>query len=78
MSLPTTLSISRKSNIKFIGQFMPAQEWPTQLGIGRRSIQEIMLAVGYTDMQTYRDVFKKITGMTPIDYRNKFNRDSTA
>jgi YesN/AraC family two-component response regulator len=27
-------------------------------------------------MQTYRDVFKKITGMTPIDYRNKFNRES--
>jgi transcriptional regulator GlxA family with amidase domain len=46
-----------------------------QLEIGRKSVNEIMYAVGYSDLQTYRDVFKKITGMTPIDYRNKYNKE---
>ena len=40
--------------------------------IERKSINEIMYAVGYSDIQTYRDVFKKNTGMTPIEYRNKY------
>jgi transcriptional regulator GlxA family with amidase domain len=44
-----------------------------QLETGRRSITEVMLAVGYSDTQTFRDVFKKITGMTPVDYRDKYN-----
>lgn len=45
-----------------------------QLEIGRKSITEIMLDVGYSDTQTFRDVFKRITDMTPIDYKNKYNR----
>lgn len=45
-----------------------------QLEIGRKSITEIMLAVGYSDTQTFRDVFKRITDMTPIDYRNKYRK----
>ncbi|MDB5004323.1 MAG: helix-turn-helix protein [Mucilaginibacter sp.] len=44
-----------------------------QLEIGRKSIQEVMFEVGYTDVKTFRDLFKKITGMTPNDYRNKYN-----
>jgi transcriptional regulator GlxA family with amidase domain len=45
-----------------------------QLEIGRKSITEVMLDVGYSDTQTFRDVFKRITDMTPIDYRNKYNK----
>jgi YesN/AraC family two-component response regulator len=37
---------------------------------------EVMVEVGYSDMQTFRDIFKKITGMTPIRYRNKYNKNS--
>jgi len=48
-----------------------------QLEIGRKVIGEIMHDVGYTDTQTFRDVFKKITGMSPVDYRNKYNREAT-
>ena len=44
-----------------------------QLEAGRKSIAEIMFDVGYVDIQTFRDVFKKITGMTPVEYRNKYN-----
>ncbi|MDB4902561.1 MAG: helix-turn-helix protein [Mucilaginibacter sp.] len=47
-----------------------------QLEIGRKSIMEIMLDVGYTDVPTFRDVFKRITGMTPVEYKNKYNKQA--
>lgn len=40
----------------------------------RKNVTEIMLDVGYTDTKAFRDLFKKITGLTPIEYRNKFAR----
>lgn len=40
----------------------------------RRNVSEIMYDVGYTDTKAFRDIFKKITGLTPIEYRNKFAR----
>lgn len=46
-----------------------------QLEIGRKSINEVMLDVAYTDIKNFRDVFKRITGMTPYDYRNKYKKD---
>ena len=45
-----------------------------QLEIGRKSITEVMVAVGYSDTQTFRDVFKRITDMTPVEYRNKYRK----
>lgn len=41
----------------------------------RKNITEVMLDVGYNDTKAFRGIFKKITGMTPIDYRNKYNKD---
>ena len=38
----------------------------------RKNVTEIMYDVGYTDTKAFRDIFKKITGLTPIEYRNKF------
>ena len=46
-----------------------------QLEIGRKTISEIMLDVGYTDMQTFRGVFKAISGVTPIEYRTKYQKN---
>jgi transcriptional regulator GlxA family with amidase domain len=40
----------------------------------RKNINEIMFDVGYTDTKAFRTVFKKITGLTPIEYRNKYNK----
>jgi transcriptional regulator GlxA family with amidase domain len=40
--------------------------------ISRKNVSEIMFDVGYTDTKAFRDVFKKITGLSPIEYRNKF------
>ena len=34
----------------------------------------MMFDVGYTDTKAFRSVFKKITGLTPIEYRNKYNK----
>jgi YesN/AraC family two-component response regulator len=44
------------------------------LEIGRKSIDEIMLDVGYFDSQTFRDLFKKVAGLTPIEYRDKYKK----
>ena len=40
----------------------------------RKNINEVMFDVGYTDTKAFRDVFKKVTGLTPIEYRNKYNK----
>ena len=40
----------------------------------RKNVTEIMFDVGYTDTKAFRDIFRKITGLTPIEYRNKFAR----
>lgn len=40
----------------------------------RKNITETMFDVGYSDTKAFRGIFKKITGMTPLDYRNKYNK----
>ncbi len=40
----------------------------------RKNINEVMYEVGYTDSKGFRDVFKKLTGLTPIEYRNKYSK----
>lgn len=42
---------------------------------GRKSIFEVMNAVGYSDDKAFREVFKKITGLSPLEYRRKYNRE---
>ena len=43
-----------------------------ELEQGRKTVSEVMYDVGYSDTKAFRDVFKKITDMTPIDYRNRY------
>jgi len=42
---------------------------------GRKSIFEVMEEVGYADEKAFREVFRKIAGMSPLEYRERFNRD---
>ncbi len=42
---------------------------------GRENINEIMYAIGYSDSKAFRNLFKKITGLSPVNYRNKYNRE---
>ncbi len=41
--------------------------------ISRKNINEIMYDVGYSDIKAFRNTFRKITGLSPLEYRNKFN-----
>jgi transcriptional regulator GlxA family with amidase domain len=41
----------------------------------RKTINEVMYEVGYSDQKAFREVFRKITGMSPLEYRNKYNRE---
>jgi len=42
---------------------------------GRENINEVMYSVGYSDSKAFRTMFKKITGLSPISYRTKYNRE---
>lgn len=44
----------------------------------RKNINEVMYEVGYSDTKAFRMTFKKITGLSPLEYRNKFNREIAA
>lgn len=42
----------------------------------RKTINEVMYDVGYSDVKAFREVFRKITGMSPLEYRSKYNREA--
>ena len=42
----------------------------------RKTVNEVMYEVGYSDVKAFREVFKKITGMSPLEYRTKYNKEA--
>ncbi|MGW1455890.1 GlxA family transcriptional regulator [Salegentibacter agarivorans] len=44
------------------------------LETSRENVGEVMFEVGYSDEKAFRNTFKKITGISPVQYRNKYNR----
>ncbi len=42
----------------------------------RKTVNEVMYDVGYSDVKAFREVFRKITGMSPLEYRNKYNKEA--
>lgn len=44
----------------------------------RKNINEVMYDVGYNDTKSFRNLFRRITGLTPVEYRDKYNRDAVA
>ncbi len=42
----------------------------------RKNVNEVMYDVGYSDAKAFRNTFKKFTGLSPIDYRNKYNKEA--
>src|SRR5258707_9373428 len=44
----------------------------------RKNINEIMDEVGYADTKAFRTVFKRTAGLSPIEYRNKYNKQAVA
>lgn len=41
----------------------------------RKTINQVMYEVGYGDAKAFREVFRKITGISPLEYRNRYNKD---
>ena len=39
---------------------------------GDGNISSLVYNVGYNDVKTFRMIFKRITGLTPLEYRNKY------
>lgn len=44
------------------------------LETSRENVNEVMYSVGYSDTKAFRTTFKKITGISPLEYRNKYNK----
>lgn len=40
-----------------------------------KNINEVMYTVGYSDIKAFRTIFKKHTGLTPIEYKNKYRKN---
>lgn len=47
-----------------------------QLESSRKTVQEIMYDAGYSDMRAFRQVFRKVTGLSPVEYRSKYNKEA--
>ncbi|MES2678521.1 MAG: helix-turn-helix domain-containing protein [Bacteroidota bacterium] len=45
------------------------------LETSRKTISEVMYDVGYSDVKAFREVFRKITGMSPLEYRARYNKE---
>jgi transcriptional regulator GlxA family with amidase domain len=45
------------------------------LETGRKNINEVMYEVGYSDTKAFRTIFRKFTGLSPVEYKQKYNRD---
>jgi transcriptional regulator GlxA family with amidase domain len=46
--------------------------------LSRKNISEVMYDIGYSDPKAFRTIFKRITGLSPVAYRNKYNREAIA
>lgn len=47
-----------------------------ELESGQKTVNEVMYEVGYSDNKAFRDVFRKVTSVSPVEYRNKYSRAS--
>lgn len=44
----------------------------------RKTISEVMYEVGYSDLKAFREAFRKITGMSPLEYKGKYYKEGLA
>lgn len=84
--LATMLSISRRalerrfrkvtfnSVVEYI-QRVRIEAAKMSLESARENVSEAMYNSGYTDTKAFRTTFKKLTGLSPVQYRSKFNRE---
>jgi transcriptional regulator GlxA family with amidase domain len=42
----------------------------------RKTVSEVMYESGYNDMKAFREVFRKVTGLSPLEYKHKYNKEA--
>lgn len=42
----------------------------------RKTVNEVMYDVGYSDAKAFREIFRRLTGMSPLGYRSRFNKEA--
>lgn len=42
----------------------------------RKTINEVMYDVGYADVKAFREVFRKVTGLSPLEYKSRYNKEA--
>ncbi|RYD93361.1 MAG: helix-turn-helix domain-containing protein, partial [Sphingobacteriales bacterium] len=42
----------------------------------RKTVNEVMYEVGYSDVKAFRDIFRRFTGLSPLAYRNRYNKEA--
>jgi len=45
-----------------------------ELESSRKTVNEVMYAIGYTDVKAFREIFRRFTGLSPLEYKNKYNK----
>lgn len=48
------------------------------LETSRKTINEVMYDVGYSDVKAFREIFRRITGMSPVEYKGRYNKINAA
>ena len=61
----TPIEYLQRVRIEAAKKALEDKDWP---------LDEVMVAAGYKDMKTFRMIFKRITGLSPRDYRKKYSR----
>lgn len=41
----------------------------------RKTINEVMYDIGYNDAKAFREVFSRVTGLSPTEYKSKYNKE---
>ncbi len=86
-SLSSLLAVSRRTfDRRFIratgntpveySQRVKIESAKKELETSRKTINEVMYEVGYSDSKAFREVFRKYTGMSPLEYKGKYNREA--
>ncbi|GAA4734179.1 GlxA family transcriptional regulator [Flavisolibacter ginsenosidimutans] len=82
-SLATMLAISRraferrfkKATANTVNEYIQRVKMEAakmSLESTRENVNEVMYKVGYNDTKAFRTTFKRITGLSPLEYRNKY------
>ncbi|WP_165851825.1 GlxA family transcriptional regulator [Chryseobacterium pennipullorum] len=66
---------TRLNPIEYI-QRLKVEAAKKALETGAANIADVTYSIGYNDLRTFRTIFKRVTGLTPVDYRNRFKSNS--